>query len=638
MITRDTIDKIYAAVRVEEIVGEFVALKKAGANLKGLSPFKEEKTPSFIVSPAKQIWKDFSTGKGGNAITFLMELESFTYPEALRYIAKRYGIEIEENKQELTDEEKQKQTDKELLYKIHEIANDYYRDQLFNTDEGQMVGLSYFRERGLTDAVIGKFQLGYSPAFKSSFTEFALEKGYSKDILAQSGLCLFREGSNEGVDRFRERVIFPIHSFSGRTIGFGGRILNSSLKTAKYLNSPETDIYHKSKVLYGLYQSKQAISRQDHCYLVEGYMDVVSLHQSGVENVVSSSGTSLTSEQVRLIKRLTNNITILFDGDQAGIQASFRSIDLILDQGMNVKILLFPDGEDPDSFAKKHSSAFLQEYIEQKAQDFIDFKASILLKDIQNDPIKRSAAIRDIIQTVAHVSNPLQQEIYIQQIASKFGWISEQNLFNELKNIQQSAERKKAKTPPPKSSQLTVENIDTSVDSTLYLEEKLIALLLKYGDYIIERKDAENQPYEITVLEEILAHFEEDGYRLRSPINQKIISEIKDGLQNNEIRGGHFFINYMEDEVTQKIADALVEPYHTSNWGKYNITFNHEEEVLDRVVFEVCTRHKRAYILQLINEHKNQIQSSEHPDEYYQKILILTQLKIKLDKALYRAV
>lgn len=640
MITRATIDKIFSAVRVEDIVGEFVQLKRAGANLKGLSPFRDEKTPSFVVSPSKQIWKDFSTGKGGNAITFLMELESFTYPEALRYIAKKYGIEIEENLRELSEEEKQKQTDKELLYKIHEIANDFFQEQMWNTEEGQTIGLSYFRERGLNDSILKKFQLGYSPAFKSSFTQFALEKGYTKEILAKSGLSIFREETGEGIDRFRERVIFPIHTFSGRTIAFGGRILNSNLKTAKYLNSPETDIYHKSNVLYGLNQSKQAISKTNQCLLVEGYMDVVSLHQSGIENVVASSGTALTPEQIKLIKRLTENVTLLFDGDEAGIKASFRSIDLLLDQGMNVRILLFPDGDDPDSFAKKHPADFVQKYIAEHAQDFIDFKANVLLSNVQHDPIKKAAAIRDIIQSVAHVSNPLKQEVYIQEISSKFGGLNEQNLFNELKNIQQSQERKIDKTPatPHHSSTLTVEKIDTSVDSTLFLEEKLIEILLKYGEYIIERKDIENQSYETTVLEEILAHFEEDDYEIRSPINEKIIAEMKEGIAKNEIRGGNFFSNYMEEDLSQKIADALVEPYHTSNWEKFNISFHHEEEILDRIVFEACTRHKRAYILQLINEEKEKLKTAENHDEHYKKILLLTQLKIQLDKSLYRAV
>lgn len=324
MISETTIDKIFSAVRVEEVVGEYVQLKRAGGNYKGLSPFHDEKSPSFVVSPSKQIWKDFSSGKGGTAVSFLMEIENFTYPEALRHLAKKYGIEIEEDVQEISEAEKESRNQRELLYKIHEVANNFFQEQLYDTEEGQNIGLSYFRERGLNDEILKKFQLGYSPELKNAFTKSAKEKGYDKDLLEKSGLSIFPENAPDGIDRFRERVIFPILSFSGRVLGFGARILKSNVKTAKYLNSPETEIYHKSNVLYGIAQSKQAISKENHCLLVEGYMDVISLHQSGIENVVASSGTALTKERIKLIKRLTPNVTILFDGDAAGIKVSFR--------------------------------------------------------------------------------------------------------------------------------------------------------------------------------------------------------------------------------------------------------------------------------------------------------------------------
>ena len=340
MITKETIDKIFSAIRVEEIIGEYVQLKRTGSNYKGLSPFVDEKTPSFVVSPSKQIWKDFSSGKGGTAITFLMEIEGFSYPEALRYAAKKYGIEVEENLRELTEEERKAQTDKDLLYKIHEVANHFFQEQLYDTEEGQLIGWAYFKERELKSEIIKKFQLGYSPQKFNAFSQYALNKGYSKEILEKSGLSIFSERNPEGIDRFRERVIFPIQSFSGRVLGFGGRILKSNEKSAKYLNSPETEIYHKSQVLYGLAQSKQAISKENYCLLVEGYMDVISLHQNGIENVVASSGTALTTEQIKLIKRLTENVTILFDGDAAGIKASFRSIDMLLSEEMNIRVLL----------------------------------------------------------------------------------------------------------------------------------------------------------------------------------------------------------------------------------------------------------------------------------------------------------
>ena len=354
MISRQTIDAIFSTARVEEVIGDFVSLKRSGSNLKGLSPFADEKTPSFMVSPAKQIWKDFSTGKGGNVVTFLMEHEQFTYPEALRWLAKKYNIEIEEDREQ-TDEQKEELKQRESLFIVSEFAKKYFEEQLFETEEGQNVGLSYFKERGFTKQTIEKFELGYSPAKRNAFTEAAEKKGFGKNILEASGLSIYTD-SDFGIDRFRERVIFPIHSFSGRVLGFGGRILRSDIKAAKYLNSPESDIYHKSKILYGIYQSKQAILKENECLLVEGYTDVISLHQAGIENVVSSSGTALTPDQIRLIKRLTPNVIILYDGDAAGIRASFRGIDLILEQELNVKVLLFPNGEDPDSFAQKHSS------------------------------------------------------------------------------------------------------------------------------------------------------------------------------------------------------------------------------------------------------------------------------------------
>ncbi|MGZ5273981.1 MAG: DNA primase, partial [Kaistella sp.] len=534
MISKATIDKIFSTIRVEEIIGEYVQLKRAGSNFKGLSPFHEEKSPSFVVSPSKQIWKDFSSGKGGTAISFLMEIENFTYPEALRHAAKKYGIEIEEDKRELTEDEKQSQTDKEILFKIHEIANDFFQHQLFETEEGKTVGYSYFKERELRDDIIKKFQLGYSPEQKDTFTRFALDKGYSKEILEKSGLSIFPENTPSGVDRFRERVIFPIHSFSGRVLGFGGRILRNNIKTAKYLNSPETEIYHKSNVLYGLNQSKQAISKNNLCLLVEGYMDVIALHQAGIENVVSSSGTALTVEQIKLIKRLTENVTILFDGDTAGIKASFRSIDMLLSESMNIRVLLFPDGDDPDSFSRKHPQEFVENFIKNEASDFIDFKAEILLKEAGSDPIKKAESIRDIVKSVAFVQNALKQEVYLKEVSNKFG-ISEQSLFNEL-NVQKQVQ--KQQTSPQqrqeKPVQVKLEKVTEAfetINPLLILEEKLVELMLKYGDRILDRTDEENKAYQITVIEEIIGHLEEDDCEIQSVLNQKIISEIKEGIE-----------------------------------------------------------------------------------------------------------
>jgi len=640
MISKQTIDKIFSTIRVEEIIGEYVQLKRAGANLKGLSPFRDEKTPSFVVSPSKQIWKDFSTGKGGTAISFLMEIENFTYPEALRHAAKKYGIEIEEDTRELSEEEKQSQTERDILYKIHEIANDFFQENLWDSEEGKSIGLSYFKERELKDEIIKKFQLGYSPEKKNAFTEFALEKGYSKGILEKSGLSIFPENSPNGIDRFRERVIFPIHSFSGRVLGFGARILKNNAKTAKYLNSPETEIYHKSNVLYGLNQSKQAISRNNLCLLVEGYMDVVSLHQSGIENVVASSGTALTVEQIKLIKRLTENVTILFDSDTAGIKASFRSIDMLLSEGMNIRVLLFPDGDDPDSFARKHPQDFVENFIQKEAKDFIDFKAEILLKEAENDPIKKAEAIRDIVKSVAFVRNALKQEIYLKQVSTKFG-LTEQSLFNELgvqKQVQQNQVRPNLQKMEVSQKLEVVNEPVLSVNPLLVLEEKLVELMLKFGDHIMERKDAENQPYQITVIEEIVGHFGEDDYKIQSPISQKIVEEIQSGMEENELRTGNFFLKLMDEDISGKVADAFVEPYETSNWEKHNIYFSKEAELVPKIVSDVIIRHKREFIVKLIEELKNSIKSDEDNSENYMKIIHLNELRKEIDYELHRIV
>ena len=430
MISQNTISQVFETARVEEVIGDFVQLKKAGSNFKGLSPFSDERTPSFMVSPVKQIWKDFSTGKGGNAVTFLMEHEHFTYPEAIKYLAKKYNIEVEETQR--TDEEKAKADARESLYLVSEFANTYFQKILHKTDHGQAIGLSYFKERGFTEETIKKFQLGYALDEWQAFTDDALKNGYSIEFLEKTGLTIVKE--QKRFDRFKGRVMFPIHSMSGRILGFGGRILGSDKKAAKYLNSPESDIYHKSKILYGLYFAKQSIAKEDNCYLVEGYTDVIQFYQTGIKNVVSSSGTALTPEQIRLINRLTNNITVLFDGDAAGIRASIRGIDLILEQGMNVKVCTFPDGEDPDSFAKSNSLEELSNYLFENAKDFIQFKASLLVKESDNDPIKKAETIREIVNSISKIPDQIKREVYIQECARIMD-ISEEVLFSTLAQI-----------------------------------------------------------------------------------------------------------------------------------------------------------------------------------------------------------
>lgn len=636
MISQKTIDKIFSTIRVEEIIGEYVQLKRAGTNFKGLSPFHEEKTPSFVVSPSKQIWKDFSSGKGGTAITFLMEIEGFTYPEALRHAAKKYGIEIEEDQVEYSEEQKKAQSEREILYKIHEVANTFFQENLWETEEGKTIALSYFKERELHDDIIKKFQLGYSPEKKNAFTEYALAKGYEKEILEKSGISIFPENSPSGIDRFRERVIFPIHSFSGRVLGFGARILKSNVKTAKYLNSPETEIYHKSNILYGLNQSKQAISRENLCLLVEGYMDVISLHQSGIENVVASSGTALTTEQIKLIKRLTENVTILFDGDAAGIKASFRSIDMLLSEGMNIRVVLFPDGDDPDSFARKNPRDFVEDFIKNQAKDFIDFKAEILLKEANNDPIKKAEAIRDIVKSIGFVYNALKQEVYLKQVSTQFG-LSEQSLFNEL-GVQKQVVQQQKPAEKREANVVKLEKVQEfteTINPLLVLEEKLVELMLKFGQFKLFRKTPDNENYETTVIEEIINHLEEDQYQPISPLNQKIIEEIKAGIQQNELRSSDFFKTFMDEEVVTKTADALINAHETSNWEKHNIYFSKEEELVDKIVKDVIIRHKREFVVKIINDLKHQI-SEENSAETYLKIINLTKLKNKIDENLFR--
>ncbi|MGU3373845.1 DNA primase [Chryseobacterium sp. M5A1_1a] len=644
MISKQTIDKIFSTIRVEEIVGEYVQLKRAGSNFKGLSPFHEEKSPSFVVSPSKQIWKDFSTGKGGTAISFLMEIENFTYPEALRHAAKKYGIEIEEDLREISEEAKHAQTEKDLLYKIHEVANTYFQEILWDDDEGRSIGLAYFKERELKDDIIKKFQLGYSPEKKNAFTTYALEKGYNKEILEKSGLSIFPENAPAGVDRFRERVIFPIHSFSGRVLGFGARILKNNVKTAKYLNSPETEIYHKSNVLYGLNQSKQSISRKNGCLLVEGYMDVISLHMSGIENVVASSGTSLTTEQIKLIKRLTENVTILFDGDNAGIKASFRSIDMLLTEGMNIRVLLFPDGDDPDSFARKHPQEYVEKYIENEAMDFIDFKAEILLRDVGSDPIKKAEAIRDIVKSVSFVQNALKREVYLKEVSNKFG-LSEQSLFNELdvqKQITQNQthhvqQQQKEKTAAPKMEivPLDKEKEDPFLFDVLFMENKLVDHMLMFGDIVLKRKNENNEEYQITVIEEILHHFDEEQYAFLVKENELIINQVKEGIQKEELRSGNFFVSFMDEEITTKVVDALMPLEELEDWASRNIyPPNYGDKVADQIQGDVLL-HKYRYIDYLIMETDKELDQYSSTDEtkYYElikKITLLKQASIRL--------
>lgn len=565
MISKTTIDKVYDAIRVEEVIGDFIQLKRSGSNYKGLSPFSNERTPSFMVSPAKQIWKDFSSGKGGNAIAFLMEHEHFSYLEAIRYLAKKYQIEVEET--QLTSQEKEKADEKESMFLVSEFAQKYFHKTLTQTDLGQAIGLSYFKERGFTNATIEKFQLGYCLDQWSGFTSEALSQGYQLSFLEKTGLTIVKD--DKQFDRFKGRVMFPIHSMSGRVLGFGGRILGNDKNTAKYLNSPESDIYHKSKILYGIFQAKQAISKADNCYLVEGYTDVIQFHQAGIENVVASSGTALTIEQIRLINRLTKNVTILYDGDSAGLRASLRGIDLILEQGMNVRICTFPEGEDPDSFARKNANEDIIAYLEKNTQDFIRFKASLLFKETQNDPIKRSETIRDIVSSIAKIPDVIQQEIYVQECALLLQ-ISEKSLFDSLHQITkreiQHAEKqlKKEKQPftivrnQPSEPQINYRNL---------LEKDLIANLVLHGHkrlffddirLVIDENGIEKTEkikQEMYVFEKIFLELQADETEFSSSFFQEIYNLVLAKFQqepSKEIKayGNEFSWEIMNELVT----------------------------------------------------------------------------------------
>ena len=487
LISRQTIDAVFEASRVEEVIGDFVQLKKSGSNFKGLSPFTDERSPSFMVSPVKQIWKDFSSGKGGTAVSFLMEHEHFTYPEAIRYLAKKYNIEIEETEQ--TDEEKAAVDVRESMFLVNTFAAEYFEKKLNKSEEGRTIALSYFIERGFTPETIKVFQLGYSPDTWQAFTDKALDKGYKLEFLEQTGLTIIKE--DKKFDRFKGRVMFPIHSLSGRVLGFGGRILGNSKSAAKYLNSPESAVYSKSKVLYGIYFAKQQIAKEDNCYLVEGYTDVIQMHQRGITNVVASSGTALTPDQIRLINRLTNNITVLFDGDAAGARAAMRGIDLILEQGMNVKVCSFPDGEDPDSFAKKHPKAVIETYLQENAKDFITYKANLLVAEAQNDPVKKAATINDMVNSISKIPNDIQREVYIRSCAHIMD-IGEAVLFSTLAQLtqRQIKDAKEAYKDPQKPfAVVTHKPKAAKVDIQFELERKIIELLLLYGNQEAEFED-----------------------------------------------------------------------------------------------------------------------------------------------------
>ncbi len=588
MISKTTIDQVYETARLEEVIGDFVQLKKSGSNFKGLSPFTDERTPSFMVSPVKQIWKDFSSGKGGNVVAFLMEHEHFTYPEAIKYLAKKYNIEVEETEQ--TDEQKEEANERESMYLVSEYAQKYFTETLWESEPGKAIGLTYFKERGFTDETIKKFGLGYSLDEWEAFTKTALDKGYQLEFLEKTGLTIVKEqggGEKRKFDRFKGRVMFPIHSMSGRVLGFGGRILTNDKKAAKYLNSPESEIYHKSKVLYGIYYAKQAIAKEDNCFLVEGYTDVIQMYQRGVENVVSSSGTALTPEQIRLINRLTKNITVLFDGDAAGLRASLRGIDLILEQGMNVKVCTFPEGEDPDSYAKNNTYEDIVSYLQENSKDFIQFKTSLLAKEAANDPIKRADTVRDIVNSIGKIPDRIQQEIYVQECA-KIMQISEEVLYNTLAQIDkkhQTDTTRKAKQEQKAFEVVKNDAVVEKVDVQYELERKIIEVLLLYGNQKQEFEDLvlkENEDGELVlepeiveakVYEKVYLDLQDDEIELTNEQFKTIYYKLIEKLNEDTDFSINTFLSDLDQETVSQVSSILMEEeqYVLHDWERRDI-------------------------------------------------------------------
>jgi DNA primase len=628
LISKATIDTVFETARVEEVIGDFVQLKRAGTNFKGLSPFSDERSPSFMVSPVKQIWKDFSSGKGGNSVAFLMEHEHFTYPEAIRYLAKKYNIEIEETEQ--TDEEKAITDVRESMYLVSEFAKNYFHNILLNSEEGKAIGYSYFKERGFTNEIIKKFGLGYSPETWDAFTKEALGKGYKLEFLESTGLTIPKE--DRPFDRFKGRVMFPIQSMSGRILGFGGRILNNDKKAAKYLNSPESDIYHKSKVLYGIFQAKQSIAKLNNCFLVEGYTDVIQFNQSGIENVVASSGTALTPDQIRLINRLTKNITVLFDGDAAGLRASIRGIDLILEEGMNVKVCAFPDGEDPDSFAKKTSYDDLVAYLENNAKDFIQFKASLLMNEAKNDPVKKADLIRDMVLSISKIPDRIQREIYIQE-CSRIMDISEQVLLSTLAQLVQKevSEVGKKQKQEQKAFEVVKNEVpiqNAKVDVLFRLERKIIEILLLYGNKTEEFEDVlfkTNEDGEIEhvtekkqykVYQRIYLSLQEDEVELANPLFRDIFNDLVNYFHQNEDFGIEQYLMHLTPDFAQEVTDILMEDERLNlhNWEAQNIFPKSKSETISQYVSETILTLRWFLVDKIIEELKNSVSSESNSD------------------------
>jgi DNA primase len=641
MIDRQTIERIFSTADIVEVISEFVSLKKSGQNFKGLSPFKNEKTPSFFVSPAKGIFKCFSSGIGGNVVNFLMEHEKLTYPEALRYLARKYNIEIVEKEE--TVEEQQRKNERESLLALNEFAGRHF-SSLLKSEEGKAIGKSYFLERGLRDASIEKFQLGYAREDKTAFTKAALDKGFKLEYLLKSGLSIQKDNDYR-FDRFHGRVIFPIHGLSGQIIGFAGRILKTDDKTAKYINSPESEIYHKSQVLYGLFFSKLAVTKQDKCFLVEGYTDVISMFQSGIENVVASSGTSLTTEQIRLLKRFTRNVTVLYDGDEAGIKASIRGIDILLEEGMNVRVVLLPKDEDPDSYARSHSSAEFMKFIVENECDFITFKTRLLLKEAEKDPIRKSTLISDIVRSIAVIPESIPRSVYIRE-CSRMLDVDEKTLITETAKIRRAKLEQKTRQSggyyeipsfePKVIPQLSV------IQEKYQAEKEVIRLLLVHGNQTFTFKDADNNLHEIVVKEYLLHEIENDELEFNHPVYHQIFNEFKEYYYANDSLPEKYFIYHPDTVVSSTVVDLLTSHnYNLSKiWHKFENYVASEDMKLAEIVPEALMAFKIDRVLRMLKETENSLRTaqenndSENIDALQNKYIILNSLKRELSKGL----
>lgn len=633
MIPHDTIMSIIDTVRIEEVVSDFVSLKKRGANLIGVCPFHKEKTPSFIVSPAKGIFKCFGCGKAGDSVRFVMEHEHYSYPEALRYLANKYGIIIEEKEQ--SAEEIVAQNEREKMFNINTFAQQYFSETMKNNEEGLAIGMSYFKERGFRDAIINKFQLGYCLNQRDAFIQHAIKNGYSKELLLKIGLA---SGTEERMyDKYQGRVIFPIHNLTGKVIGFGARILSSDKTKAKYLNSPESEIYNKSQTLYGIYFAKNEISRLDNCILVEGYADVLSMHQAGIENTVASSGTSLTTEQIRLISRYTKNITILYDGDSAGIHAALRGTDMILEEGMNVRIVVLPPDEDPDSFVQHNPIEVVRDYIDKNAKDFISFKTQLLLKDAANNPIKKAEVVKDIVNTISVIPDAIFRATYIKE-CSRMMEMPEQTLMNELNKLLRAKIRKnngiqqnqEVVTEDVKAEPQNI-NVDT-VPIGFYQEQELVKLLLMYGDkeVDIDGVDENNEPiiYKVSVASLIVDDLKNDDLLFKDETHKIVFNIYDKALDDGILPKEQYFVSHENPKISELAANLLSSPYKLDNWEKKEIKVKKEEDVLARLVVTSVLRFKDMVLDEKRNELTRQIMETTDIDDQ----LILMTKKKRLDE------